>query len=162
MHSISLTLWTVLIASMLAVAPVNVARAVEPSEMLADPALEARARDLSKGLRCVVCRNQNIDDSHAGVAKDLRIALRERIQAGDSDEQAVQFLVDRFGAYILLKPPFRPTTYLLWLGPLMLLLLAAAGFRRIWKTAPASMAPQDALSEEDQAIIAKILQQKDE
>ncbi|WP_156453375.1 cytochrome c-type biogenesis protein [Polycladidibacter hongkongensis] len=97
--------------------------AVEPDEVLADPALEARARELSKEIRCVVCQNQSIDDSNAGLAKDLRLLVRERLQAGDSDEEVIDFLVDRYGQFVLLKPRFSSQTLLLWIGgPLVLLI----------------------------------------
>ena len=92
------------------------ALAVEPSEMLDDPRLEERARDLSKILRCVKCRNQSIDDSNAAIARDMRIALRERLAAGDTDDQAIAFLVDRYGNYILLQPPVNRWTWALWGG----------------------------------------------
>ncbi len=101
------------------------ARAVLPNEQLADPNLEARARAISQELRCVVCQNQTIDDSDADLAHDLRVLLRERLLKGDTDEQARAFIVKRYGSYVLLKPPFRPETLLLWLGPL--LVLAAGG-----------------------------------
>jgi cytochrome c-type biogenesis protein CcmH len=100
--------------------------AVEPGEELADPALEARARALSSQLRCLVCQNQSIDDSHATLAKDLRLLVRERLKAGDSDIQVRDFLVARYGDFILLKPPLNAGTILLWAGP-FLLLLAGAG-----------------------------------
>jgi cytochrome c-type biogenesis protein CcmH len=99
------------------------ALAVLPSERLADPALEARARALSQELRCLVCQNQSIDDSNADLAHDLRVLVRERLSAGDSDEQVLQYLTSRYGDYVLLKPPVRPATYLLWFGPPALLLL---------------------------------------
>lgn len=99
--------------------------AVEPNEMLADPALEARAREISRGLRCVVCQNESIDESNAGLAHDLRILVRERLVAGDSDEQVVQYIVDRYGDFVLLRPPVKPATYLLWASPVILLLAAA-------------------------------------
>ena len=97
--------------------------AVEPDEVLDDPALEARARHLSTGLRCLVCQNQSIDDSNAGLAKDLRILLRERLVAGDSDDQAVDYIVSKYGEYVLLKPRFALHTLFLWLGPFALLLI---------------------------------------
>lgn len=97
------------------------AYAVQPDEMLKDPVLEARARTLGEGLRCLVCQNQSIDDSDADLAHDLRVIVRQRLQAGDSDDQVKQFLVDRYGDYILLKPPFKSATLVLWLGPLLLL-----------------------------------------
>lgn len=91
--------------------------AVEPDEIVADPALETRAREISKELRCVVCQNQSIDDSHAGIARDLRILVRERLVAGDSDEAVIEHIVARYGDYVLLKPPFKPRTWALWIGP---------------------------------------------
>ena len=115
------------------------AQAVEPSERLADPALEARARSLSGELRCLVCQNESIDESAAPLAHDLRVLLRERIQAGDSDAQAIKFLTDRYGQFVLLKPPVEPATYALWFGPIIVLLLAAAGgyfYLRHRKAAP--------------------------
>jgi len=95
--------------------------AVLPSEQLSDPKLEARARHISQELRCVVCQNQTIDDSDAPLAHDLRVILRERLLAGDSDEQAKAYLVKRYGTYVLLKPPFQSNTLLLWLGPFFVL-----------------------------------------
>jgi cytochrome c-type biogenesis protein CcmH len=103
------------------------ALAVTPDEQLKDPKLEARARALSQELRCVVCQNQSIDDSAAPLAHDLRVILRERIAAGDSDKQAVGYLVARYGDFVLLKPPFQPDTWALWLGPAAILLLGGAG-----------------------------------
>jgi len=102
------------------------ATAVEPNEMLADRALEARAREISRGLRCVVCQNESIDESNADLAHDLRILVRERLTAGDSDEQVVQYVVDRYGDFVLLRPPVKPETYVLWASPAILLLIAAA------------------------------------
>ncbi len=102
------------------------AAAVEPNEMLADPALEARAREISRGLRCVVCQNESVDESNADLAHDLRVLVRERLAAGDSDEQVVQYIVDRYGDFVLLRPPVKPETYLLWVSPAILLLIAAA------------------------------------
>lgn len=97
--------------------------AVQPDEILDDPALEARARALSQGLRCLVCRNESIDESNASLARDLRLLVRERLVAGDSDEEAVNFIVDRYGEYVLLNPRRTGSTLLLWgAGPLMLLL----------------------------------------
>ncbi len=117
------------------------AGAVEPDEMLADPVLEARARELSKGLRCLVCQNQSIDDSNAGLARDLRILLRERLTAGDSDAAAVAYIVDRYGDFVLLRPPIKPATYVLWFGPALIFVLAglllAFALRRRGRQAPA-------------------------
>jgi cytochrome c-type biogenesis protein CcmH len=103
------------------------ARAVTPDEQLPDPKLEARARALSQELRCLVCQNQSIDDSAAPLAHDLRVILRERIAAGDTDKQAVDYLVRRYGDFVLLRPPFQADTWALWLGPLAVLLLGGAG-----------------------------------
>lgn len=115
------------------------ARAVQPDEVLQDPALEARARALSAGLRCLVCQNQSIDDSDAPLAKDLRVLVRERLKAGDSDKEIVDFVVARYGEFVLLKPRLAPHTLVLWLAtPLVLLLaggLIAVAYRRR-KSAP--------------------------
>ncbi len=99
--------------------------AVNPDEVLADPLLEKRAREISKGLRCLVCQNQSIDDSDAGLAKDLRVIVRERLTAGDSDSAVINFVVSRYGDFVLLKPPFKGATLVLWLGPLV---IAGLGF----------------------------------
>lgn len=93
------------------------AQAVEPDEILSDPILEARAREVSRQLRCVVCQNQDIDSSNAGVARDLRLLVRERLVAGDTNEDAIAFIQARYGDYVLLKPPFKPETYALWFTP---------------------------------------------
>jgi len=100
--------------------------AVEPDEILADPALEARARHVSAGLRCLVCQNQSIDDSNAPLARDLRLLVRERLKAGDTDAQVMQFVEDRYGEFVLLRPALNPHTLLLWLAPLFVLLGAMA------------------------------------
>lgn len=91
--------------------------AVEPSEMLSDPVLEHRARVVDKQLRCVVCQNQSIDDSNADLAHDMRILVRKRIMAGDTNQQVIDYMVGRYGDFVLLDPPFKPATYVLWLGP---------------------------------------------
>jgi cytochrome c-type biogenesis protein CcmH len=103
------------------------ARAVLPGEQLADPKFEARARAISQELRCVVCQNQTIDDSDATLAHDLRIIVRERLTAGDSDEQVKAYILRRYGPYVLLKPPLEAETLLLWFGPLFILLAGGAG-----------------------------------
>ena len=137
----------------------SLARAVEPSERLADPALEARARSLSKELRCLVCQNQSIDDSNADLAHDLRILLRQRLAAGDTDQQVLDYLVARYGTFVLLDPPFEPATYLLWLTP-PLLVLTAGGvllLRSRRRPAEPTSAP---LSEEEQARAAALLSEQ--
>ena len=109
----------------LALAIAGPAYAVEPSEKLADPVLEARARQVSQGLRCLVCQNESIDESHADLAHDVRVLLRERITAGDTDAQATAYIVSRYGEFVLLEPPMKRSTYLLWFSPLLLLGAAA-------------------------------------
>src|SRR5215471_5691173 len=111
-----------LVAACIAVALLSQAHAVQPDEVMADPAKEARARNLSRELRCMVCQNQSIEDSEAPLARDLRLLVRERIAAGDSDAQVVDFLVARYGEFVLLKPRFEPQTLLLWLVPPLVLL----------------------------------------
>jgi cytochrome c-type biogenesis protein CcmH len=103
------------------------ALAVQPDEVLADPALEARARTLSKELRCMVCQNQSIDDSDAPLARDLRLLVRERLAAGDSDTKVIDFLTARYGEFVLLKPRFTAGTALLWFAPLIALVLGGLG-----------------------------------
>jgi cytochrome c-type biogenesis protein CcmH len=103
------------------------ALAVEPGERLADPALEARARAISGELRCLVCQNESIDDSNADLAHDIRMLVRQRLTAGESDAQVVQSVVDRYGQFVLLKPPVEPATYALWFGPPIVLALGLAG-----------------------------------
>ena len=132
------------------------AQAVEPGEALADPALEARARDLSADLRCLVCQNQSIDDSHAPLAKDLRLLVRERLAAGDSDEQVRSYLVQRYGDFVLLKPPLRIGTLLLWGAPLMVLLAGAFGLVIASRRRNAGVAAA-ALSPDEQARLDKLL-----
>ena len=128
------------------------ALAVAPDEVLADPKLEARARALSRNLRCLVCQNQSIDDSDAPLARDLRVLVRERLTQGDTDAQAMTFVVDRFGTFVLLRPPVQGNTLILWLAPLGLLLACVLGFRRymtaqtsrLQQTVPAGLTPEEA------------------
>ncbi|WP_294608579.1 cytochrome c-type biogenesis protein [Roseovarius sp.] len=134
--------------------------AVQPDEVLDDPALEARAREISSGLRCLVCRNESIDDSNAELARDLRLLVRERLVAGDSDEEAVDFIVDRYGEYVLLKPRTGGANILLWLaGPLMLgtgLILAGVYLRRRSRAPETSVAE---LSEAEENRLREILKE---
>jgi cytochrome c-type biogenesis protein CcmH len=132
------------------------ALAVEPSEMLSDPTLEARARALSRELRCVVCQNESVDDSPAEVAHDIRRAVRERLVAGDTDRQVLDYMVARYGDYVLLDPPFKTRTLVLWLGTPAVLLLGAIG---LWlanrrRTAAAGPAP---LSDAERARLDSLL-----
>ncbi|MCQ0092894.1 cytochrome c-type biogenesis protein [Roseovarius sp. M141] len=133
--------------------------AVQPNEMLDDPALEARARDISKGLRCLVCQNENIDDSNASLAHDLRVLVRDRLTAGDSDAETVDFIVDRYGEYVLLEPRATGSTLALWLaGPAMLLLGAGVALAYVRRRGRA--APEDArLSEDETARLRDILKE---
>jgi cytochrome c-type biogenesis protein CcmH len=101
--------------------------AVEPSERLSDPAMEARARAVSAELRCLVCQNESIDESHADLAHDIRVLVRERLTAGDTDAQATAAVVSRYGDFVLLRPPVKPATWLLWFGPVGLLVLGLIG-----------------------------------
>lgn len=129
--------------------------AVQPHEMLADTALEQRARDLSQGLRCPVCRNESIDESNAPLAADLRVLLRERLVAGDSDQQAVDFLVARYGEYVLLRPDARGVNLVLWVAaPVMFLIALAIGWATIRRRNP----PESALTDAEKAELEKILQ----
>ena len=132
------------------------AAAVQPDEMLTNPALEARARALSQNLRCLVCQNQSIDDSDATLARDLRILLRERLTAGDTDQQAMDFIVARYGNFVLLKPPLKASTLVLWLGPGLLMLTAGFGFFRYLRRRQVAPAPP-AFSPEDDARLAQLL-----
>ena len=109
------------------------AYAVRPDEMLSDPALEVRAREVGQELRCLVCRNQSIDDSDADLAHDLRVLVRDRIKAGDSNDQVVAFVRSRYGDFVLLRPPFELGTLLLWGGPALILLLGALGIHRYYR-----------------------------
>jgi cytochrome c-type biogenesis protein CcmH len=130
--------------------------AVEPDEMLADPAQEARAREVGQELRCLVCQNQSIDDSNAPLARDLRILVRERIKAGDSNAQVMDFVVARYGDYVRLRPPMRVETYLLWFGPALVLAIAMGALLlalRRRKAAPRTT-PLDA---DERARLDKIL-----
>jgi cytochrome c-type biogenesis protein CcmH len=120
------------------------APAVEPRERLADPAQEARARSISSQLRCLVCQNESIDDSGADLAHDIRVFVRERLTAGDTNAQAMQAIVSRYGSFVLLKPPVEPATYLLWYGPPLLLAAGLVG-TLVWlkrrQSTPADIAP---------------------
>jgi cytochrome c-type biogenesis protein CcmH len=132
--------------------------AVMPSERLADPALEARARVLSQELRCLVCQNQSIDDSNADLAHDLRVLVRERLTAGDSDAQVLAYLTSRYGDYVLLRPPVEPATYFLWFGPPALLLLGGIVILVGWRRRAASNAvAASPLSADERRRLADLL-----
>jgi cytochrome c-type biogenesis protein CcmH len=129
--------------------------AVQPSEVLEDPVLEQRARNLSAGLRCMVCQNQSIDDSDAELARDLRVLVRERLVAGETDEQVIDYVVSRYGEFVLLKPRFNTRNALLWSTPAILLLLGA-GALGIYASRRKSMASL-ALSDDEERRLREIL-----
>lgn len=132
--------------------------AVQPDEILSDPVLEARARELSKGLRCLVCRNESIDESNAELARDLRLLVRERLVAGDSDIEAVEFIVDRYGEYVLLRPTTTGANWMLWAaGPIMLLLAGAMGFAYLRGRSRGENAQTAVLSDQEQDRLREIL-----
>jgi cytochrome c-type biogenesis protein CcmH len=149
------------LAALFALLPV-VAGAVLPHERLADPALEARAREISQELRCQVCQNQSIDDSNASLAADLRRLVRERLSAGDSNAAVLGYITQRYGDYVLLKPPLRPDTIALWYGPFALLAVGALGaaiyLRRRRPTAASRVAD---LSAEEERRLAALLGPED-
>lgn len=145
-----------LIALLIALLTAMPAFAVLPQEQLKDPALEARARAISKELRCVVCQNQTIDESDATLAADLRMIVRERLVAGDSDEEVKAWIVARYGDYVLLRPPFRGETVLLWLGPALVLLLGGIGVALYLRNRTSAQAT---LSPEEQAELDRIMEE---
>lgn len=146
----------VLLATLVVLLAALPAFAVNPDEILADPVLEARARAISENLRCLVCQNQSIDDSDADLARDLRVIVRERLTAGDTDEQAVQYIVDRYGEYVLLNPVVGPHTILLWIAAPVVLLIGGmavfVGARRKRAAAPVAAA----LTEDEQRALEEL------
>jgi cytochrome c-type biogenesis protein CcmH len=159
-----------IVLALLSVAPMNWAPmnfapawAVQPDEVLPDPALEARARMLSKELRCMVCQNQSIDDSAAPLARDLRLLVRDRLTAGDSDSQVLDFLVARYGEFVLLRPRFNWHTALLWLGPPGVLLGGALVLIWVVRGRPrsAARAGGEALTPAEEARLARLMHSGD-
>jgi cytochrome c-type biogenesis protein CcmH len=148
------------VALLLVLLPAPAARAVEPDEILSDPKLESRARKLSAELRCLVCQNQSIDDSNAPLARDLRLLVRERLKAGDDDKAVMDFIVARYGEFVLLKPTFGLNTVILWLAPLALLIggvvMVHRGFARSSREATAATS----LTPEENAAVEKLLREK--
>jgi cytochrome c-type biogenesis protein CcmH len=146
-----------LLAALIVCCTATLAQAVQPDEILPDAALEHRARDISAGLRCLVCQNQSIDDSDAPLARDLRLLVRERLKAGDSDDQVRDFLVARYGEFVLLKPPFAWDTALLWFAPLLILLGATAlAARTVFSRRPAAASAGE-LSPAEREALDKLL-----
>ena len=144
------------------------ARAVNPDEILADPVLELRARDISKNLRCLVCQNQSIDDSDAPLARDLRLIVREQLVAGMSDSEIIDYVVARYGDFVLLKPPFKGATLALWLGPAVIVgagvLAVVAFFRRRRGNVASAAAPAapPPLSDAERARVRALLAEDDD
>lgn len=144
----------------LAVAGAGPAVAVEPDEKLDDPKLEDRAQELSEEIRCVVCQSESISNSNADLAKDLRVLVREKIKAGQSDEEIKDFLTARYGDFVLLKPPMKPETYVLWYGPAAVTLFGALGVAAyFWRRARRPAAAQQRLSAEEQRRLQSILEE---
>jgi cytochrome c-type biogenesis protein CcmH len=134
--------------------------AVQPDEVLPDPVMEERARDISAGLRCIVCRNESIDESHAELARELRLLVRDRLVQGDSDEEVVAYIVDRYGEYVLLSPPIRGSTIALWLAaPVLLLLGLGLSVVYIRRRAGAPAPTEVALNEDEAARLKEILRE---
>lgn len=133
--------------------------AVQPDEVLDDPVLETRARDLSQELRCLVCRNENIDESNADLARDLRVLVRERLVAGDTDAEVMAYLVDRYGEYVLLKPNTSGVNLILWIaGPAMLIVALGVSGAYIRRRRGLMEGDPDALSEAESARLAEIME----
>jgi cytochrome c-type biogenesis protein CcmH len=145
------------IVCFLLIAAASPAHAVRPDEMLADPALEARAREISRELRCLVCRNQSIDDSDADLAHDLRVLVREHLKSGDSNDQTIGFVRARYGDFVLLRPPFAIGTALLWGGPLLVLLLGAFAVARLYRRRDVPVPP---LSAEERQRLSAVLKEE--
>jgi cytochrome c-type biogenesis protein CcmH len=139
----------------------SAAFAVTPQEKLADPALEARAEAIGENLRCLVCQNESIEESNADLAHDIRVLLRQRLLAGDTNAQAIQYIVNRYGQFVLLRPPVEPATYVLWYGPGILLVVAALGtviwLRRRTRTDLAAATPP--LTEAEQQRLDHLLRE---
>ena len=145
----------IILACLLVLTPLT-ARAVQPDEIMTDQRLEARARALSAQLRCMVCQNESIDESNADLARDLRLLVRERLQAGDSDDQIRAYLVRRYGDFILLKPPFKPETWLLWGAPFLVLLVGGC-IIFVARRRQKSLVPANLLSEAERAKLNALL-----
>lgn len=143
----------------LAISLASPALSVQPDEILDDPVLESRARDISAGLRCLVCRNESIDESNADLARDMRILVRERLVAGDSNTEAVEFIVERYGEYVLLRPTTDGANVILWIAAPVLFILALGGAGLYLRQRANAPEPEkDKLSAEDQARLKKLLE----
>lgn len=152
--------WVLLAGLLAAIVPATTTAliAVEPDEILSDTRLEVRARNLSAGLRCLVCQNQSIDESNAPLARDLRLLVRERLKAGDSDTEIMDYVVARYGEFVLLSPRLTTATIVLWISPLLILIAALLMARGVWRRERGSGGqPSEKLSAQDEARLAKIL-----
>lgn len=152
----------IVLATLLGWLGAGIVHAVQPDETLSDPALEGRARALSRELRCMVCQNQSIDDSDAPLARDLRLLVRERLKAGDSDSEVMGFLTARYGDFVLLKPRLTPQTMMLWLAPLVVLITGAIALlivvrRRAPNSALDARGESEPLSPQEQHRLADLL-----
>lgn len=163
-HDVARSMRRWLIAAVATALAAGAALAVEPDEILSDPALEARARAISSGLRCLVCQNQSIDDSNAPLARDLRLLVRERLNAGDSDAQVMQFIESRYGEFVLLRPPLSWRTVILWAAPPLALLIAIWTSMRAWRrrrTLTAAAGEAAPLSADEEKRLRQILAQSE-
>lgn len=148
-----------LLVVVLLLAPLTAAQAVTPDEVLDDPALEARAREISAELRCMVCQNQSIDDSNADLARDLRLLVRDRLVDGDSNEEVIDYVVSRYGEFVLLKPRFSPKTWLLWGAPALLVVI---GGIVVWRLSKSRRAPDRLLSPAEEERLERLLADGDD
>ena len=153
-----LGLW--IVAALLLASPMAVA--LEPDEILADPKLEERARSISANLRCLVCQNQSIDDSDAQLARDLRLVVRDRLTKGDTDKEVFDFVVARYGDFVLLKPPFNARTFLLWGGPAGVFLMGIVGVLVYFRRRGTAVEAAAGLTAEEERRLAKLLDQETE
>lgn len=149
-----------LILSIIISLPLNVV-AVEPSEILQNPQLETRARSLSQNIRCLVCQNQSIDDSNASLAKDLRKIVREQLVSGASDDEIYNFLIERYGDFVLLRPPVKATTYILWYGPLFIF-FAGVVVSALFLIRRKRILPEEPLSHSEKEELSRLISRKDE
>ena len=138
------------------------AAAVQPDEILSDPGLEVRAREISRTLRCLVCQNQSIDDSDAGLARDLRLLVRERLVGGDSDAQAIDFVVARYGDFVLLDPPFKASTLALWFGPAAIALTGLGGVLLYYRNRRRQAAPVPPLTDDERRRLDVLARETDD
>lgn len=154
-------IYRALAIALISITMMSPAYAVDPDEILEDPALEARARVVGKELRCLVCQNQSIDDSDADLARDLRVLVRERITQGDSNEEVIDYVVSRYGDFVLLNPPFKLKTYALWFGPWVILIFGIGViwvfYRRRNASASGGNATVNLLSEKEETRIRKLM-----